>query len=139
MTYAARTKVPIDRSKKAIEDLLLRYGADQFIAGWAHAQALVQFRAHGRYVKFLLPIPERKDYRSVASWEQDCRARWRALTLCIKAKLEAVEAGITSFDDEFLAHFILPNGSTVSQFLVPQIEAVYANGKMPALLEALKP
>ena len=52
----------------------------------------------------------------------------------IKAKLEAVESEITCFDDEFMAHIVLPNGDTVSQWLVPQISSAYANGEMPKLL-----
>lgn len=51
-------------------------------------------------------------------------------------KLEAVAAGITTFEDEFLAHTLLPNGATVGEWAAPQIEAVYADGgrHMPALL-----
>jgi hypothetical protein len=43
----------------------------------------------------------------------------------VKAKLEAVESGITSFEDEFLAHVMLPNGGTVSDLLRPQLAAAY--------------
>jgi len=54
--------------------------------------------------------------------------------LVIKAKLEAVETGITTFQDEFLAHIMLPDGSTVSEFVGPQLEIAYENGEMPRLL-----
>jgi len=64
-------------------------------------------------------------------WEQE-----RALALVIKAKLEAVESGITVFDDEFMAHIVLPDGSTVGDFMKPQIEQVYLTGQMPPLLPA---
>ena len=66
--------------------------------------------------------------------EQAVRQRWRALALVIKAKLEAVESGITCFEDEFMAHIVLPNGNTVSQWLIPQISSAYENGAMPKLL-----
>lgn len=56
------------------------------------------------------------------------------MALVIKAKLEAVEAGIAAFEEEFLAHIVLPNGSTVGQFMMPQIAAVYETGRMPPLL-----
>jgi hypothetical protein len=62
------------------------------------------------------------------------RQRWRALALVIKAKLEAVEAGISSVEDEFLSFIMLPNGSTVGEWVQPQIERVYESGSMPALL-----
>jgi hypothetical protein len=35
--------------------------------------------------------------------------RWRALLLMIKAKVEAVESGVVTFEDEWLAHFVLPS------------------------------
>ena len=54
--------------------------------------------------------------------------------LAIKAKLEAVEAGISSFEEEFLAHVVLPDGSTFGAWAKPQLAAVYAGGSMPALL-----
>ncbi len=67
-------------------------------------------------------------------WEQACRQKWRALYLVIKAKLEAVESGISCFEDEFLANIVLPDGSLVGNFMRPQIEQVYSSGNMPALL-----
>lgn len=70
-------------------------------------------------------------------YEQAVKQRWRALALVIKAKLEAVEAGITIFEDEFLAHIVLPNGQTAGEYMVPQIEAAYETGKMPAMLPQL--
>ena len=51
-----------------------------------------------------------------------------------KAKLEAVETGITEFEDEFLAHIVLPNGQTMGEFAKPQIAHAYDTGDMPPLL-----
>jgi len=56
----------------------------------------------------------------------------------IKAKLEAVEAGIAVFEDEFMANIVLPNGSTVSQFMLPQIAQAYESGNMPNMLPDLR-
>ena len=36
-------------------------------------------------------------------WEQGCRSRWRAILLILLAKFEAIEAGISTFEREFLA------------------------------------
>jgi len=69
------------------------------------------------------------------AWEQAGRQRWRALALAVKAKLEAVESQITSFETEFMAHIVMPNGKTAGEILLPQIEDSYKNGKMPSLLE----
>ncbi len=64
--------------------------------------------------------------------------RWIILlALVIKAKLEAVETGITMFDEEFLAHIVLPNGNTVGQFMLPQVESTYNSGAMPPLLPGI--
>jgi hypothetical protein len=66
--------------------------------------------------------------------EQACRAKWRALALVVKAKLEAVASGIGTFESEFLAHIVLPNGQRVGQWLKPQLETAFKNGRMPPLL-----
>jgi len=50
-----------------------------------------------------------------------------------KAKREAVEAGVITFDRAILAHLMLPDGRTVAQHLQPRIETAYATGEMPAL------
>jgi hypothetical protein len=57
-----------------------------------------------------------------------------AVALAIKAKLEAVEAEISTFEDEFLAYIVLPDGSTFGDWARPQIAAVYELNTMPALM-----
>lgn len=54
--------------------------------------------------------------------------------LGLKAKLELVDSGLTTFEDEFLAQTCLPGGGTISQHLQPQIEKMVESGKMPDLL-----
>ncbi|MDD3798409.1 MAG: hypothetical protein PHE36_04435 [Novosphingobium sp.] len=71
---------------------------------------------------------------ALREWEQACRQRWRALALVIKAKLEAIDSGISEFDDEFMAHIVLPNGRTVSEEVRPKITSAYAGEGMPNLL-----
>ena len=150
--YAAQTEVSAARSRDEIERTLRRYGADQFMYGWESGRAVLGFRMDGRHVRFVLPMPDRHDREfthttgrgSVRSesaaekaWEQACRQRWRALALVVKAKLEAVAAGITEFEDEFLAHIVLPDGTSAGQWLRPQIERAYNTGEMPSVLPAL--
>lgn len=148
-TYASQTNVPSDKSRAEIERTLARYGASSFMYGWDQTRAVIAFEMNGRRLKFILPMPERdsrefthtpaKNQRrsaaaAEAAYDQAVRQRWRALALVIKAKLEAVEAGIAEFEEEFLAHIVLPNGRTVGDFMVPQIAAVYETGQMPPLL-----
>lgn len=151
MRYANNTDVPSDKSRAEIEQTLRRYGADGFMYGWEAGHAVVAFQMHGRRVRFDLPMPDpndrqftltpaKKQRRSPAqqeaAYEQAVRQRWRALALVIKAKLEAVESGITEFEDEFLAHIALPNGQTVGTWMRPQIAKTYESGAMPPLLPA---
>lgn len=152
--YAANTDVSSSRSRDEIERTLERYGADQFLYGWQEESAVVGFRMNGRQIKFVLPLPSKDDdafhiykrgsvphrrepEQAAKLWEQATRQRWRALALVVKAKLEAVETGITTFDDEFLAHIVLPNGTTAGEWLKPQVEEAYRIGAMPALLPML--
>lgn len=147
-TYAAKTDVPISRSREEIERTLARYGAEQFVYGWSPDQAMIGFIANGRQVRLLLPMPDRTDREFTHSpggqrrtpsaietaWEQACRAQWRALNLVIKAKLQAVESGIVTFEDEFATHFVLPGGVTVRDHLLPAIAEAYETGEVPPLL-----
>lgn len=149
--FAENTTVPSDRSRAEIEKTLMRYGAESFMYGTSATRAMIAFEAYGRRVQFRLPLPDRdsdefkrtparRNIRTPeqreAAYEQAVRQRWRALALVIKAKLEAVEAGITEFEDEFLAHIMLPGGQTAGDWLRPQIASAYETGKMPPLLPA---
>ncbi len=150
MKYAEQTNVSSEQSRAEIERTLTRYGATGFMYGWKNDSAQIMFEMLDRRVMFRLPMPdkaakeftmtpggkrERSPQDAHKAWEQGCRQRWRALALVIKAKLEAVETGITEFEDEFLAHIVLPGGrQTVSEWLRPQLIHAYENGKMPALL-----
>lgn len=147
--YAEKTQVSVARSKGEIEDLLTRYGADSFASGWQGDVAIIAFNLNSRRIKFTLPMPPKKDFYTkkkyhkivecqpeemLKNWEQACRQRWRALALAVKAKMEAVECQIATFEDEFMAYTVMPNGKTLSDILIPQIEKAYTTHKMPPLL-----
>lgn len=150
--YAEHTSVSVERSRAEIDRLLTRYGAEESAMAQRPDRAAVQFKMHDRYVRFTLPLPNRDDAafthredqwgrvkavtpeKALAAWEQACRQRWRALALVIKAKLEAVETGITTFEDEFMAHIVLPDGMTVGERVRPGIAAAYAGAPLPSLL-----
>lgn len=152
MHYAEKTSVSSDKSRNEIERTLIRYGASKFSYGWdSDGRAIIAFVAKGRMIRFDLPLPDQasEEFHSTPSgrrrrdataayvaWEQACRQRWRALALAIKAKLEAVECNIATFEEEFLAHIVLPNGETVGDWVIPQVEQSYATKKMPKLLLA---
>jgi len=146
--YAERTEVSSDRSRGEIEKTLKRYGATQFAYGWDRTGAVIAFVAHGRQIRFVLPLPDSDDReftrtptgrpraaaQAEAEYERAVRQRWRALSLVVKAKLEAVSAGIAVFEDEFLAYTVLPSGETVGQAVGPRVEEAYRTGQVPALM-----
>jgi hypothetical protein len=125
--YAQQTKVPVIQTRSEIEKTLNKYGATGFAFAQEPNRAMIAFRLNKRHVRFTLTLP--KNYTP-----QDERQRWRALLLVIKAKLEAVRAGIVEFDTEFLGQIIMPNGQTVADLIKDQIAAAYDSGQMPPLL-----
>lgn len=134
MTYAARTEVSVDKSRTEIERTLKRYGADRFAYFTEADRAIVVFEAKQRRIRFDLPVPE----AATTKGEQLQRSRWRALLLCIKAKLESVDSKIETFEEAFLAHVVLPDGMTVMHHTQERIESAYKGGEMQALLPAPK-
>jgi hypothetical protein len=150
--YAADTTVPVERSKHEIERTLERYKASEFAYAVKPNEAMVGFLLQGRHIRFTLPLPGKNDDKfrktptgrirrshgdelAMQAYEQACRQRWRALALTIKAKLEAVDSGIASIEEEFLGYMVLPNGDTFAEWATPQLEKVRLN-QMPKMLMA---
>lgn len=148
MTFARGTEVSVERSRAEIERLITRYGATSTAFMNAPGRALIMFEAKDRRVVFELPLPDKNEKRftidgrgnrrppekQAAAWEQGCRERWRALCLVIKAKLEAVDSGITSFEQEFYAHIMMPDGQTIYGATRDKVaEAYRINAMVPML------
>jgi hypothetical protein len=147
MAYAESTSVPVSKSRAEIERLLQKHKCAKFMAGVdneAH-RATVQFQAHSRIIRFEIALPDPADpqYRKIKNSylqrsasgiakvvEQAERSRWRALLLVIKAKLEAVESNIATFEEEFMAHIVLPNDKTVGEWVLPEVARIYETGRM---------
>lgn len=140
MSYAADTSVPIDRSRSEIEAMLTRRGATAFGYAQEGGRAAIMFRLPKCSVRIELQLPAAKEFavsdagrtRSVdaqqQAWAQACRARWRALALVIKAKLVAVDAGITTVEKEFQADLVLPDGRLVGDVVVDEYRRAVASG-----------
>ncbi len=128
MPFAAQTTVSAERTQAEIVKLVHEHGATD--SGYARSGTDfgVTFSIQGRRVRFQVSQPQAKDlpksqtrrhgYKSAAertkqALAQEERRRWRALLLCIKAKLETVATGIESFESEFLAYIVTDNGKTV--------------------------
>lgn len=150
--FASETTVSVEKSRAEIEFTLRKYKATEFVSGWSQGKAMIGFRINELFIQFVLPLPDRKDKQfthkmkrgwlqpmtdaqSSAVYEQEVRQRWRALNLVVKAKLEAVECGISTIEKEFLAFIVLPGNITLGDWIIEgggmqQLK----EGKMPRML-----
>jgi len=129
------TKTPVMRSQEHIRMILAKYGAQsvEFQERWGENEKvgvrfLFTIEKVSYIVRIVTPVPEIKE----SGRRQDVRARlkeparrqtWRAIFWAIKSRMEAVQFGIETFQEAFLAHFEIPgeNGVTIGDRLVPQL------------------
>lgn len=144
--YAENTSVPVERSLAELKREINRFGATGF--GYAEKGDRVQviFECEGLRIRFDMHIPpraaftqDRRGNRRVDTaidrdWEQAQRRIWRSLTAVVKAKLVAVDDGISTFEQEFLAFVVLPEGDTIGDRMVPEIRHVARTGELPPLI-----
>lgn len=147
MSFAKGTTVTVEKSQAEIQKLVTKYGASSFASGFTQDNAAIMFEANGRRVKFVLPLPKLEDFARVkhrrrnateqrVAMDAEQRRLWRAFALVIKAKLEAVQSKVSTFESEFLAHIVDPStGKTIGETAIPAIAAAYERGvRMPPLL-----
>lgn len=149
MSYASQTTVSPERSRAEIEETLKRYKATRFAYVGLEDSAMVAFQMHGLTLRFVIRVPGQGDqrfrFKTVRGFkrslsdiqrqlahEQEVRRLWRALLLCIKAKLESVDSGIESLEEAFLSHIDV-GGETFGARFIPQIAEAAKAGKMPRL------
>ena len=148
--YAKNTTVSEQKSILEIESTLRRYDARSFAYGWEEKEGketcVVAFKTDDRTMRFKLHMPSRSEFVTTPTgmeraestieneYQKARRQRWRALLLIVKAKLEAIDSGITTFDEEFLPYMVLPGGKTIAEVTMPQLEDAYATGGVPQLL-----
>lgn len=165
--YAKGTTVPIENSKAELDRLLGKHGAGQrgLMHDEERGLATVVFSLGGRPYRVEVPIPSLMSPDTYApgakvwpdrppgwtgwaqsrreEWvrkqhEQAARERWRGLVLLVKAKLEIVKMGVSTFEREFLADLVLPSQQTVSQHLEVYMAKVLKGEGVPlALPEAV--
>lgn len=149
--FAATTSVSVEKSRGEIESTLSRYGATHFAYATEPGRAVIMFVCRDRKIRFVVKLPDllsrefthtpakglrRSGPEQHAAWEQACRQKWRALLLSIKAKLEAVDAGIAEFEEEFLSYVVDPaTNTTVYESIRENIQQRYlGNTSGPLLL-----
>jgi len=147
--FANETHVPVSRSRQEIEETLTRFGASAFAYAAAGSRAQIMFEFQGRRIRFTVELPTEEDVIQTTSGrnrhsaknrrvalEQETKRVWRSFALNIKSKLVAVQDGVETFEEAFMAKVVLPNGQTVGEWMKPQIAEAYATGQMPPLLLA---
>lgn len=122
--YAARTDVPVSKSKTDIETLVKSKGAAGFGMMEIDGAFQIAFRMEGRNLLFRVMLPDD---------DQQQRSMMRALLLTIKGKLESAARGIETFEEAFLANVVMPDGQTVGDTARPNIEAAYQGRDVPLL------
>ena len=144
--YASNTTVSIEKSQSEVQNILRKYGADAFGVMERKNSAYLMFEYNNLIIQITVPLPQKDEFMKTESgrirktnqvnqsYEQAIRQRWRALVLAIKAKLEAVESGISTLEKEFLAFVIMPDGESLGNHLLPQLQQIANTGKMPKLL-----
>lgn len=153
MAYAERTTVPVEKSKAEIEQMITRFGASHYATLNEPGRHSIAFKIQvpegpALSIRFDMPVPgvnefkdfdhgrggrtKRTDKAMWKAWDGEVRRRWRALALVIKSKLEAVETGITTFEEEFLAHIVTVDGRTIGTRLIPTL-ADHATKNLPLL------
>lgn len=157
--YAENTQVSVERSQAEVRGILNGQGLTKFgfiEDGLRTALHAVLEKKGGPPVslRFVVSMPDPKEERFTAlyrtprngrpykigtrsaesaheEWAKECRRRWRCLVVMLKAKFAAVESGITTFQDEFLAHICLPTGETVGEWAGREVGPALAEGRMP--------
>jgi hypothetical protein len=118
-----------DKAMAEIQRILQRFGCNKFgtMTDWDAGVLMVQFEWHGAQVSFPAnfkgyatawlkenPWTSRKSI-SQKEWEAKALeigsiAVYSILRDWIKAQVTAVETGLISFEEVFMAHIMLPNG-----------------------------
>lgn len=150
MRYARNTQVSSDRSVSEIRKTVTRYGAENFIYAETPLKGVVGFSMGGRSIRIAIKLPPIKDYLTTPQGrerhpqvaaelrEKGTRQMWRCLALVVKAKLEAVDSGISTVDDEFLAFIMVDGRTTVGEALKTRMSEKFFGKDAPALMPMLE-
>jgi len=96
-----------------------------------HELVLITFKIESRTVRLDVPMPTKTEAGGTnEKLERRTRERWRALVLVLKAKLEAVECGISTLESEFLANVVMADGRTIGQAILPRLSEAVSSGRL---------
>ena len=129
--FADGTKVSVESSRGEISGILAKHGCERMAWGTEPVGDTLQFELGDQRFRFRIMRPTADEIRKRDSgdyvyshnvdWktkaEQEWRRRWRAHVLLIKAKLEFIDGGDTSLEQEFMPYLLMPNGRTLGEFV----------------------
>lgn len=144
MASYATTQVTVEKSQGEIRKLLTKHGASQFQfsegvgpndSWWVG----VTFVHDDHLVRVAVPLKDmdegelsgkvrRARTKTRAEFiaehnDQEGRRIWRVIYWSLKARMEAVEEGLESFEQAFLAHMVDPGtGQTIWDVIRPHVE-----------------
>jgi hypothetical protein len=119
--YAEDTRVPVGQSQGEVREMLRRAGAGRIgVMEEPDGAAVLMFEHGARAYRIAVPV------RPAKNPDQEQRVLWRLMVLLVKAKLQAVEQGVTTIEREFFADTILPSGKTLIEEARPAITAAMA-------------
>jgi len=149
-SYAAGTRVSVEKTRSEMAGLLGRHGATHYAFGTEPGPEgtpvdIVAFQLAGRRFRFTVTQATWDDVREnyvkpdavrdrKAAVDGETMRRWRARLLWLKATLEFIEDEDVDPAEYLLPFLMLPDGRTMSEWAEPQVAQMYATGKMPPLL-----
>ena len=125
--YASTTRVPPEKTRAEIERTVRKYGATGFASAWQDKAVRIEFLCRNRHIRMTMIEPDAA---------QPKRSKWRSLLLLVKAKLEAVDAKIATFEEAFLGDIVMPDGRTVYEATKGPIKIAYETKEPTNLLSA---
>ena len=127
------------RSLEEIKNTLMRYGADGFGYMETPQGAGIVFKLRNREYSIQIGLPSIDQFQTTSTgrrrteniiqqeFEKAVRQKWRALALVVKAKLEAVESGISTVEQEFLAFTVLPDGQQFGDWAQKRLDEDFSD------------
>lgn len=126
--YAQGTSVAPEKTQMQITKLLRSFKASGVMIGFDAGNSFIAFIYSGIQVRMFCPI---------AKSDGEERRRWRVMRIIIQSKFEMIHTGIRSFEEEFFADIVMPNGRTVSQMALSVVQKAISSGEMPVKLLGL--
>lgn len=126
--FAQGTDVSPEKSQMQISTMLRKFGCQGVMMGYENQSNFIGFVFKDVQVRLFCPIVKS---------EAENRRRWRVLRIIIQSKFEIIQCGIKTFEEEFFADIVMPNGKTVSQVALPAVQKAISSGAMPSSLLTL--